>query len=601
MELIIKETKTGTKIKETKTGTKCDREESRPQEPQFKIKNGTLVRCELNGYTTITIPADVKTIGKECFADTDVQEVTLPEGIESIESKAFVNCFKLKKINFSEGLEFVKDRAFMNCISLAKVALPETLTELGDYAFYNAGIKQLTLPDPKNVLSAGINVFGAIKIKNISIPKDFRLSKAMFATCQQLCSVNFEARWVNIPERCFYHCTNLTKVDISKALFIKDAAFLECHRLSVSVIPAHTYVSACAFMKTGVEDVTIEDISKIEKRAFFNCKSLEKLTINISDGLAAAGSSVPEELAAYCTRLQTVVFTGDVNSLSDIKAAAFMSTVMLTEISLPDSVQTIEQYAFCNSGIEVIHLPENLKQIGTGAFASSDIKRIIIPDKVTSLGNGIFNSCHELTDITLPESVTEIPGQTFINCYKLKAVNAPSITVVGSSAFCNCKMLKTFDFSQVKEFGDASFAGTGICEAVLSSKLSKLQPSVFCNCKDLQAVDMSACNKVKTIPTRYFEGCNKLTDVKLPPNVHKFSDDCFESVKFDRLVIKAGTRIDFHAFGEAVINELEFIDDADSQTKTIVDAFAFARAKIGRLVIPDYMYNRFEKAISKMQ
>lgn len=589
-------------IKKTKTGAKCVEKEIRPQKPIFTIENDTLVRCELNGCTTVTVPADVKIIGRLCFAVTNVEEVILPKGIESIESKAFVDCTKLKKINFPEGLEAVKNRAFMNCSSLTKVALPETLTEIGDFAFYSAGIEQLTLPNPKNVLSTGVNVFGAIKIKSINIPKNFKLSKAMFSTCQQLCSVNFESDWVYIPENCFYYCTNLVEIDISKALLIKEAAFYKCYNLSVSVIPSHTCVSACAFMETGVEDVTIEDISKIKERAFSECTSLKRLTINIPDGLAvAAGLSIPKKLAAYCTSLQTVTFTGHPENLLSIEASAFRGTKRLTEISLPDNIQTIEQYAFCDSGIKTMHLPKELRQIGNGAFALSNIKNVVIPDKVTSLGKEVFSKCYELTDVTFPESVTAIPKQTFMNCYNLKVVNVSDITVVGSSAFCNCEKLTAFDFSQVKELGTMSFASTGICEAVLSDKLIQLQPSVFCDCEDLQIVDMSACNKIKTISVSCFEGCAKLKDIKLPPNARKFNDSCFEAVTFDKLEIEAGTRINLFAFSEAVIGELEFADDADNFINTVVDLCAFENAKVNRLIIPDHMYGRFEKAISKMK
>ncbi len=589
MELIIKET--GRMKKET-----CK------QEPVFKMKDSVLISCELNGCTAVTIPAGVKIIGKMCFTSTDVEEVILPEEIKCIESKAFADCFNLKKINFPEGLETVENRAFMNCGSLTEVILPTTLTKIGDYAFHNAGVEQLTLPDPKNVLSTGANVFGAIKIKSINIPKNFKLSKAMFSTCQQLRSVNFESNWVLIPERCFYYCTNLEEIDISKALFIKDSAFLECHNLSVNVIPAHTYVSACAFMKTGVEDVTIEDISEVEEKAFSDCKSLKKLTINAPDGPAVADDlCIPEELAAHCTSLQTVTFTGHTENLLSIKAAAFRETTMLTEISLPDSIRTIEQCAFCDSGIKNIHLPEDLRQIGNGAFGSSGIKSIVVPDRVIKLGRGAFSRCYELTDVTLPESVTVIPRLAFINCDKLKTISAPNVAVVCDNAFYNCKMLTAFDFSRVKELGIASFAGTSIRKVVFSNKLTKLQPSIFCSCKDLQSVDMSAYDNIKTISTRCFEDCNKLTDIKLPLNVRKFADGCFESVKFNSLVIKAGMRIDYHALSGAVIDELEFVDDTDSPTRTIVDISAFEGAKVGRLIIPDHMYGRFKKAISQMQ
>lgn len=588
MELIIKETE-GYVKKEP-----CE------QKPAFTINDDTLIKCTPNNCKKIVIPTSIKTIGINCFAGTDVKEVILPEGIERIESCAFANCTELKKINFPETLNVIKDRAFLNCHLLTKVILPETLAELGDHAFYGTGIKQLVLP--KRVASTGFSIFGSIKIETIDVPKDFTLGKSMFYLCQNLRTVNFKADWVTIPEKCFYHCTSLTEIDISKALFIKDSAFLKCYSLSVSTIPAHAYVEACAFSETGVTDVTIEDISKIGKRAFAECNSLKKLTINVTNGLAAAyGLSVPEELVCECRNLQTVVFTGHTENLSSIKKAAFKGTEMLTEISLPNNIRLIEEYAFYNSSVKNIHLPENLEQIDNYAFSMSNLESITIPDKVTKLGEGVFESCYKLTEAVLPESITEIPDKTFLTCHKLKTIHVSGISTVGANAFYHCKALKVFDFSQIKKLGSMSFAETGIHEAVFSNKFTRLQPSSFYDCKDLQTVDMSACNKLKAIPLYCFEDCNKLTNVKLPPNVCKFNENCFDSVKFDRLVINAGTCVDFHAFYKVSINELEFIDDTDRLVKTTVDILAFEGTKVGRLVIPDHMYDRFKDAIDKIQ
>lgn len=112
---------------------------------------------------------------------------------------------------------------------------------------------------------------------------------------------------------------------------------------------------------------------------------------------------------------------------------------------------------------------------------------------------------------------------------------------------------------------------------------------------------MSACNKIKTISANCFEGCSRLKDIKLPPNICELNEGCFASVKLDKLVIKAGTRINYYAFSEAVINELEFDNDVDEFIKTIVYLHAFKNAKVGRLIIPDHMYGRFKNAIDKIQ
>lgn len=588
MELIIKETE-GYAKKEP-----CE------QKPVFTINNDMLIKCTPNGCKKIAIPTGIKTIGKDCFTGTDVEEVILPEGIERIEPCAFANCTELKKINFPETLNVIKDRVFLHCHLLTEVILPETLAELGNYAFYDTGIKQLILS--KRVTSTGVSVFGSIKIETIDIPKDFTLGKTMFFICQNLRAVNFEADQVTIPEKCFYHCTSLAEIDINKALSIKDSAFLKCYNLSVSTIPAHAYVETYAFSETGVTDVTIEDISKISKGAFAECNSLKKLTINVADGLEAAnGLSIPEELVRECRNLQTVIFTGHTENLSSIKKAAFEGTEMLTEISLPDNIRLIEKYAFYDSGIKNIHLPENLEQIGNYAFAMSNLESITVPDKVAELGVKIFSGCYKLTEVVLPELITAIPDEAFLACHKLKTVHVSGISTVGDNAFFHCKALKVFDFSQIKKLGGMSFAETGIREAIFSNKLTKLQVSSFCDCKDLQSIDMSACNKLKAIPLYCFDGCSKLTNVKLPPNVCKFDDSCFDSVKFDRLVINAGTCVNFHAFYKVSINELEFIDDTDEFIKTVVDILAFEDAKVGRLIIHDHMYDRFKEAINKMQ
>lgn len=582
MELIIKETE-GYVKKET-----CE------QKPVFTINKDMLIKCTPNGCKKIAIPTGIKTIGKDCFTGTDVEEVILPEGVERIEPCAFANCTELKKINFPETLKVIDHGAFNGCFSLETVILPKVMKEINNYAFYAVGIKHLTLPE--RISSVGIKIFAKTDIETIDIPKDFTLGSEMFEKCQKLHSVNLLGSHITIPERCFCDCINLTEIDITKTALIKDEAFRGCQNLSVSTIPADTLVSASAFEETGVTDVIIEDISKVCNRVFADCNSLKKLTINVADG----PTSVPSALVKGCKNLQTVVFTGRTKNLTVIEAAAFKETKNLNTVSLPDTIKTISKEAFYDSGIENIHLPEGLKQVGTMAFARSGLKDIIIPNKIKKLGEYAFHNCEELTEVTLPESVTKIPSGIFEDCCSLKTVNAPNVNTVCDHAFYNCKNLETFDFSKLQSLDLMAFAYTGIREAVFSDKFSQLGISAFHHCKNLQTVDMKTC-KIQEIPYQCFCFCKGLKDVQLPQDVTAFDNSCFLRARLNKLTINAGTYVGNNAFSKSFISELIFTDDTNHLMKTVVHSLAFEDAKVGKLAIPDHMYDRFKDAIDKIQ
>lgn len=571
------------------------KKETCKQESLFTVSDGTLVKCTLDGQKIVTIPEGIKTIGRKCFAETDVEEIVLPEGIEVIDAETFAYCKKLRKINFPETLNIIGCGAFRACFSLETVILPKTMKELNNYAFYNAGIKYLTLPEEVS-LGTGVEIFAGIDIETIDIPKDFTLSSAMFAGCRKLRSVNLLGSGITIPERCFGDCTNLTEIDITKAALIKDESFCRCQNLSVSTIPANTLVSVSAFSESGVTDVVIEDISKVCNRAFADCKSLKRLTINVADG----PTSVPSALVKGCENLQTVTFTGRTQNLTVIEAAAFKGTERLKTISLPDAVKTISKETFFDSGIETICLSKNLKLIGPMAFAESGLKLIIIPDKVKKFGGYVFRNCKELTEVTLPESVTKIPSGTFEGCCSLETVNAPNVNIVCEHAFYDCKNLETFDFSKLQSVELAAFAYTGIRKAVFSDKLVNLGVEIFFSCKKLQTVDMKDC-KIQKIPYQCFCLCKELKNIQLPKSITAFSNVCFLRTKLNKLTINAGTYVDDNAFGKASIGELVFADDNNSLVKTDVHSLAFEDASVGKLIIPDHMYDRFKDAIDKMQ
>ena len=106
-------------------------------------------------------------------------------------------------------------------------------------------------------------------------------------------------------------------------------------------------------------------------------------------------------------------------------------------INLPNSIKTIEEYAFTNSSLENITLNEGLEKIGAHAFSNTKIKSIVIPSSVKEIGNSAFDGCFSLSQVTLNEGLEKI----------------------GDSAFKDTKITSITIPSSVKEIGNDAFAG----------------------------------------------------------------------------------------------------------------------------------------------
>ena len=66
--------------------------------------------------------------------------------------------------------------------------------------------------------------------------------------------------------------------------------------------------------------------------------------------------------------------------------------------TIPDSVQTIDEYAF---------------------YGSKTIKSITIPDSLTTINNYVFEKCDHLETVSVGSGVTKIGTRVFLGCYQL--------------------------------------------------------------------------------------------------------------------------------------------------------------------------------------
>lgn len=174
--------------------------------------------------------------------------------------------------------------------------------------------------------------------------------------------------------------------------------------------------------------------------------ALIELKKNCSDAkviLDLSGTENLTEIPKHAFEGNTSYFTDNLvgvvlpNTVISIGSDSFGNTG-ITEISIPASVKSIEDYAFgrCRN-LASVKLPNGLTSIGGLAFRYCySLKSIVIPDSVTTLVCGTFEDCSSLTDVVLGSGVTEIQETVFCGWSSLETIYIPvSVTKIGAGAF----------------------------------------------------------------------------------------------------------------------------------------------------------------------
>ena len=92
------------------------------------------------------------------------------------------------------------------------------------------------------------------------------------------------------------------------------------------------------------------------------------------------------------------------------------------------------------SKLQKVTLPNSLVSINTYAFENNELSSIVIPDSVTRIGQNAFENNNQLTQLILSKSLTEIDAFTFCNTSLSQIIIPNSVTYIGSLAFYNTKL-----------------------------------------------------------------------------------------------------------------------------------------------------------------
>jgi hypothetical protein len=263
---------------------------------------------------SIVIPSTVREIGPKAFYRVStIRDLNFEEGVLCIGVKAFSFCRWLGNAAFPASLEVIESCAFNGCSSLATVtfAVGPRLRRIGKRAFLKCPLRNLVLPasinelDPSafddgvwpNVAWTGrwfllvrndflfsadshILLHSASEDWTIMLPAQTEVIGRRAFRRAKLCSITFSGfesgtRLREIAEKAFSRCGGLKSFTVPASVeTIGDRCFEHCSRM------------------TKVRFAEVSMLKKIGTRAFFNCR-LSSIRIPASveeiDGSAFAG------------------------------------------------------------------------------------------------------------------------------------------------------------------------------------------------------------------------------------------------------------------------------------------------------------------------
>ena len=539
----------------------------------------------MNKLTSVTIPANVKTMGKDVFEGcTSLKSVVWnakkANDITDVAKAPFSAVRQqITSFDFGDKVEFIPSYLCYGMTKMPVLPIPASVTNIGNHAF------------------DGCSKWAG---QNIVIPNDvMTLGDYAFANCN-LATITIGSKVNSIGKYAFMGSDNMTAV-------YNEAATPQSITANVF---GDLNLSACDLYVPEASIPAYKAANVWKNFRSFNPTCLQgsgttgnlKWTLSCSGKLSITGTGAIPHYSTYqgeyyqlCTapwfgesKPNHTVKTAEISDgITSVGAYTFWQCQDMTDVYIPNSVKSIGEYAFYyNKALKAVTLSDNIESIGQQAFTQctsltsltlpihlktiestafalcSGLTSVVIPDEVEAIRDEAFSYCTKLTELTIPASVTTIDERAFEGCSKLTAIwnNATTPQNIKSNvfgaldkskcklyvpknavaAYMNAPVWKEFDIQT-----DEGILASGTCGAQgdnLTWTLTTDGVLTIVGTGEMEAFNQAPWytwrnsilsvvieNGATTISPVAFMSCNFLSHVEIPSTVTTIGDGAFTS------------------------------------------------------------------------
>ena len=491
--------------------------------PDYSAPYAVFGLASTGKLTRISLPSHLKSVSQLCFYQLSVPGTTIT-------------------FNMDSHPEIIDANAFHFCSGIKKLELPPVNT-LGESAFSNcSSLTEVTFDSRSNIKALPTGLFMNCGLVSIKIPATVReIGDSVFFGCSSLTNITFEegSQLTSLGENVFARCTGLTSLVLPENVT----------RVGMTVIQGCTRLESITLSKNLMR-VTDESASM-----FSGCTALESIYVPKDSLYFRSVGGVLYDLAKtiiYCFpqakdptgfKLPDTLITIEAYAFEGFKGA---------EVILPESLEKIGDNAFRYTAqsendrawLKRVHIPKNVKSIGTGAFTHNGLSQYVSIESLTfaedskleTIGAYAFNGNHLLKKVVLPDNVSEIGAGAFSWCIAIEEIVLPAaLKTLHNDTFYGLRNLKRFVMQEGLEIIERNAVSCevggdnwNLTELIIPSTVQAIHDKAFAGMHGLQTVTFAEGSRLGTLGENVFLDCESLQSITLPSTVTALGSGLFD-------------------------------------------------------------------------